>query len=437
MPNVLRSSAIELSEGLPAGAVHLLRVVARLASEQNARIALVGGVVRDLALQLSLDRDLDLVVEGNVALLARRLAEALGGSVAASHVAFGTATVALPTQSVPGGIGFVDLAQARTEVYASPGALPTVTPATLEDDLQRRDFAVNAVALEIDCAALAAGRDLTVCVSLIDAYAGLDDLRAGVLRVLHDTSFRDDPTRMLRGLRLAVRLGLRFDAVARQLIEQELAAGGLTHISPDRVRNELCLVLDEPCPELVLRLADMLNITPQLLPALQFTPALAARMDVARQEIARGAPGLALGLLTYDMLPGEREHLILRYRLPKDATRLLRDVAAIQQVRPLIATPTLPTSRLDALLQQFSDAALHVVCVAEPGMVADSIRRYLVQVRAAEPFLNGRDLLALGVDSGPRVGALLAELRAAQLDGRIHTREQAEAWIKRETQESQ
>ena len=139
----------------------------------------------------------------------------------------------------------------------------------------------------------------------------------------------------------------------------------------------------------------------------------------------------ALGIVTYDLSPAEREALIARYRLPGDAARLLREIATIQRLRPELANATLADSRLDRLLQPFGSAALLVAHLAEPLAVATAIGHYLHYLRPVPPLLNGRDLLALGIPPGPQVGQLLSELRAARLDGVVQTREEGVEWVRR------
>lgn len=434
MTKIRRMTASEMIDGLPQGAITLLQAVAELAAEMGARVALVGGVVRDLALGLPLDRDLDLLIQGNVATLARRLAERVGGRVTAHHDAFGTATVLLHAARGTGGISMLDLAGARTEIYTHPGALPTVQPATLEEDLARRDFSVNAIALEIDCVRFSYGSSPAKAARLLDPYSGMDDLRVGMMRVLHLRSFLDDPTRILRGLRLATRLHLRFDDEAQHLIHEALSQHMFGQISPDRVRNEFCLMLEEPRPDAVLRLADQLGITDHLVPSLQFTPALAARMDAAlhaaplSERISSSL--LTLGVLTYDLASEQREALISRYRLPGEASRLLWELAALQAIRDDLDRPVIQSSVLDRALQPFGETTLAVVRIAEPGMVAEAIDRYLEHLRPTATLLNGRDLIALGLQPGPQIGSLLTSLRAAQLDLPLKTRQDAEAWVR-------
>ncbi len=245
-----------LTNALPIALRHLLAQAAATAQAQSAAVWLVGGVVRDLLLGVPATHDLDLAIEGDAVALAHTLAAHLGGRVAAQHEAFGTATVVVERESA---VLSLDLARTRTEYYPAPAALPVVHPASIRQDLFRRDFSINAMALELRSVQgrLAEG-------PLLDPAGGAADLRAGILRVLHERSFVDDPTRILRGLRLLVRLGMSFDQHSQALLDTALEGGSLEATSPDRVRSELCLALEEPHPAAVLQQANALHITPHI-----------------------------------------------------------------------------------------------------------------------------------------------------------------------------
>src|SRR4051794_37069429 len=188
---------------------------------------LVGGAVRDLMLGAT-NVDLDVAIEGDARPVARELAERLGGA-AVEHERFGTATVRAGDLTV-------DLASTRRETYAQPGTLPDVQPASLDEDLARRDFTVNAMAASLDPAQLG---------ELRDPHGGRADLEAGVIRVLHPGSFIDDPTRVLRAVRYEARLGFRMDPETERLAREAIAAGAPSTVSGPRLRDELLDLLGE------------------------------------------------------------------------------------------------------------------------------------------------------------------------------------------------
>lgn len=416
MPPTLDLSPAAILEHLSPELRALLLGAARIAAGAGARLWLVGGVVRDSLLGQSVGRDVDLAVEGDVAALAPALVAGLGGAVVASHSAFGTATLQI-------GATALDLARARTERYPHPAALPVVQPASIAEDLIRRDFSINAIAFELRPDGAGA---------LLDPFGGRADLRDGLLRLLHPLSLRDDPTRLLRGLRIAARLGMRPDPDSARQIAGALAAGYLGLLSSDRVQGELCLALDEPRPDEALRLAEAWGAAPQILPGLAHTPALAARCARFAADPAPPAPAdgalIWLGLLAYDLDDAGRGGLAARYHLPSAPAGLLRELPQARALAPALPEARAP-SAIDQLLRPFSPAAICVLHYAEPGAAA-AAARYLRELRPHHAPLDGNDLRRLGVSPGPGLGRLLAELRAASLDGLVAGREEAERWVR-------
>ncbi|ABY35230.1 MAG TPA: CCA tRNA nucleotidyltransferase [Chloroflexus aurantiacus] len=402
---------------------HLLARAAALAADVGATLWLVGGVVRDLWLELPIGRDIDLAVEGDINQLIVPLADAWDGTITARHPAFGTATITV-------GHWVIDLAQTRTERYPKPAILPEVQPAPLTKDLYRRDFSINAMAVQI-----IADGDQLLSAPLIDPLGGVADLTARRLRLLHDQSLRDDPTRLLRGVRLAARLQLTPDAATAAQIADALEAGYLALLSPERIQTELCLTLEEPDPAAVIALADQWGLTPHVIPGLHWTPALAERLSRYRQdtsEISRLAPdGLVIaGLVLYDLSDDALTQVLHRYHLPAPARNLIQDLIALRPHIATIAAATSP-SAIDTLLQPYSIAAIAVLHYATETSIQQVVSRYLHEWRPLRPPLNGDDLRHLGVPTGPQIGQLLRRLRAATLDGLITDRTTAEQWVRR------
>ncbi|NJL32955.1 MAG: CCA tRNA nucleotidyltransferase [Chloroflexaceae bacterium] len=345
MPPLRAFANGDLLHALPPHFTTVLGQVATLAQAHHVAVWLVGGVVRNLLLAQPIKRDLDMAIEGDTVALAHALATATAGRVTAQHAPFGTATVELPTAA---GTLTLDLARTRTETYPHPAALPIVQPASITDDLARRDFTVNAMALPVRLSAT--NSPTLAATSLLDPFDGRADLQAGVLRVLHTQSFRDDPTRMLRGLRLAVRLQMPFEPATRALLDTALSNNLLEQTTPQRIRTEVCLALDEPDPVAVLHAAENLGILPHIFPALHWHPNLATW----QQRLPPSADALLkMGILTYTLSERDRATLIERYRLPNDAARLLRDVGTLHNRLPALHQTSLSNSELDALLHPF------------------------------------------------------------------------------------
>ncbi|MGB9737814.1 CCA tRNA nucleotidyltransferase [Chloroflexus sp.] len=410
-----------LTNRLEPSLQHILAHAAELAATVDATLWLVGGVVRDLLLELPIGRDIDLAVEGDVNRLAPLLATTWGGTITARHPTFGTATLAVDRWTI-------DLAQTRTEYYPQPAVLPVVQPACLTADLARRDFSINAMAIR-----LVADDGRLLPMPLFDPLGGAVDLAARRLRLLHDLSLRDDPTRILRGARLAARLHLIPEPATAAQMKTALTNGYLALLTPERIQTELCLTLSEPDPAAVVALADRWQVTAHIIPGLHWSSALAERLARYRYDeagIADLAPAelVIAGLLLYDLSEGDLQAILQRYHLPTPFRRLLIELSRLRSLAPSITT-TLSPSRLDALLHSYSTATIVVLHYAATTSTASLTARYLREWRPLRPPLTGDDLQAMGVAPGPQLGRLLRDLRAATLDGTVTDRATAEQWV--------
>lgn len=396
-----------LELGLRPGPLRGLRTAARHADVSSVELYLVGGTVRDLFLGLH-PNDLDLVVVGDAPALARAIAEEAGARWV-EHDRFGTATVWLP-----GGVE-LDLATARSENYPRPGALPVVRPGTLADDLARRDFACNAIAVRLDGGAWG---------TLVDPLGGCEDIDAGRIRVLHDRSFVDDPTRLFRAVRYAGRLGFTLESHTRELFRRDLSC--IHALSPDRIRHEIELIMREPQPEQALALAHAAGLLRQLHPDLTF--------DGAREEAYRWARGtapaevepaaLGFALLGWHLDAPAAGELARRLNLTHAETNALVGAAGLRDHESRLAAVELSDSAAAALLGGYPLAAVVAFAAGTGSRVGrERALRYLDEWRHLRPHLNGRDLLALGVEAGPSVGAMLRQLRDARIDGQAQTKE--------------
>lgn len=346
----------------------------------------VGGAVRDLLLGRS-PRELDVVVEGEV----DELAAALGGIVV-EHDRFGTATVTVDGATY-------DLAQSRSETYPSPGALPVVAPAPLREDLLRRDVTVNAIALAPDG-------------ELIAVDGAIDDLRAGRLRVLHDASFIDDPTRLWRLARYAARLGFTVEPHTAELARAAVRTGALATVSGPRIGGEVRLALREPDPHGALRAAAGL----ELLPAGMDDPGPVADRAAALLP-PEGRPALlVLASWVATMDPATLRGWLddLAFPAPDRAVVL----AAASAPRRL----TFP-NRPSALAHALRGEPVEAVALAAAGGHAQAAHRWFDDLRGVTLEIDGDDLLAAGVAPGPGVGEALRRALDARLDGEAPDRE--------------
>jgi tRNA nucleotidyltransferase (CCA-adding enzyme) len=363
---------------------------------------LVGGAVRDL-LRGQRAVDLDLAMEGDARSAARELAVRLGGR-AREHERFGTATV------LTDGLGF-DLATTRRETYERPGALPSVEAAGLDEDLGRRDFTINAMAIGLS------GDDLG---HLYDPHGGLDDLRARLVRVLHDRSFEDDPTRLLRALRYEARLGFAMDPETERLALEAAARHGFATVSGPRVRDELVdLLAEEQAPAALERL-HALGLDRALHPALEVNPELAAAATLGAVAIGADRAGAALAALVAGA-PGELAGWLDELGLTAQA----RDAA----VRAALHAPFLARelrreprpSEVHALLRDEPPEALALALALRAP--PEPILRFVTELRGVRLEITGDDLIAAGVPEGPAIGRALDAALRRKLDGEVEGRE--------------
>lgn len=229
----------KMETAFPADVMSILEKVGALAGSLNYRAFLVGGVVRDLIIG-NRNLDLDIAIEGDAIRLGREIAGEIGASIVA-HKKFGTCTLSA-------GEGLkIDFATARKEVYRKPGAMPDVQPSSLEDDLRRRDFTINAMAISLNNPDF--GR-------LVDFFDGVRDLKAGRVRVIHNKSFIDDPTRIFRAIRFEARFGFKIEDNTETLIKDAVRLGSLNKVSGGRIRKEILLIQKEPHPRQALKRMD-------------------------------------------------------------------------------------------------------------------------------------------------------------------------------------
>jgi tRNA nucleotidyltransferase (CCA-adding enzyme) len=360
---------------------------------------LVGGAVRDLLLGAS-SVDLDVAFEGDALAVAWELAERLGGR-AMTHERFGTATVRTDDGLV------VDLAGTRRETYPEPGALPEVTPAPLVDDLARRDFTINAMAVGLT------GDDLG---AMHDPHGGEADLRAGLVRVLHPGSFVDDPTRLLRAVRYAVRFGFALEAETERLAREAVTAGALSTVSGSRVRDELLDLLGEAEAPAALELARSLGIDRGLDPALDADPERAAAAALGSSETGADRRLAALAALV-SRAPDELEPWVDTLALGRGDRNTVMGAGrqGPSLVPALRADP--PPSALHALLRCEPPETLAVALAH--GAPAAPIQRFLADLRAVHLEVTGDDLVAAGVPESPAIGRALDETLKLKLDGRL------------------
>ena len=398
-----------LEEHLAAVHHGLLQAAGEAASHHGLDLFLVGGTVRDLLLGLP-PRDLDLSAVGLTDTSVRSLAAELDGRVASSSQ-FGTFKLNVRDTTV-------DVAMARNERYRAPGELPEVSPGSLADDLARRDFSINAMAVS-----LAPGSWGT----LIDPHGGRRDLENRVVRTLHQESFVDDATRILRAVRYSARLDFPIEPDTLAALRRDIRY--LDAIKGDRVRHELERIFDEERATVALAAARDLGVLRAIDSGLSAEDATLARLS----RLAVTEPDRALIFLcslVYGTSPRDAARLTTRLNLGARSSRAVHDSLSISQSAEELRSPRLPPRRIHRLLRGLDPIAVRaaLLTASEPAL-AEHLRQYLCELRHVTTVLNGDDLLAMGVPEGPKIGHLLDELLAARMDGLLVTREDEEQLV--------
>ncbi len=425
-----------MSSSLPGPLLDLLRKAGAVAQELGYPLYAVGGFVRDLLLGQP-TYDVDLVVEGDAIRVARVLSERLGGRVR-SHRRFGTAKWILPEElRVPANNGLpdaLDFVTARTEFYEHPTALPTVERSSIKQDLHRRDFTINTLAVRLTPNRFG---------ELLDFYGGRKDLDDRVIRVLHSLSFVEDPTRILRAVRFEQRFRFRIEPRTEELIADALDL--LERVSAERVRHELELIMAEEEPERALCRLSELGVLSMLHPALRCdawlqekAPQLRTQLALVQNPDSQEPPAMALApgasqrlhmaLFTYPLPADALSEFIERYHIRKEYRSLMLEAAALGRQAGLLAQDDLKASQIVRILEDSSDEArLLLRVVTDEALVRLRLDQYQRELRHIRPILTGDDLRRMGIPPGRVYHRILDRLRGARLDGEISTREQEEA----------
>ena len=307
---------------------------------------------------------------------------------------------------------------ARCETYAHPGALPTVKPAEIKDDLIRRDFSINAMAVELSPDTFG---------NLLDFHGGITDLEKKLIRILHKRSFIDDATRIFRAIRFEQRLSFSIETGTERLLRKNIAT--LNTISGDRLRNEIELLLNEELPEKALARADGLGVLQQIDRLLKSNKWLEDRFAEAR-KLYISSPAIYFALLTFDLGRDNAEAISERLNLSGDWKRIVLGVAKINDDIHKLADPAISPSTVYRFLKRYPVEAVSACFLSnESRIVRSQIERYLKELQYVQIRLNGTELKKMGVETGPRLGRILKALQDAKLDGLADTREDEETFV--------
>ncbi|MDD5196200.1 MAG: hypothetical protein PHV92_01045 [Candidatus Omnitrophica bacterium] len=401
----------------------LLNKVHNIAARKNTEAYLVGGFVRDLILGVK-NLDLDIVIEGDGIGLAQDFASSLGVKITV-HRQFGTATV-----FVRPGLK-VDFSSSRQEHYPSPAHLPLVKGGSLKDDLNRRDFTLNAMAISLKDG------------KLVDYFGGLNDLRHKVIRVLHPLSFIDDPTRIFRAIRFEQRYNFKIEPESLKLLRQAVRLKMLERIHPHRTRDDLVLILKEKNPVKEIKRIEKLAGFDFILPQLKIIPKTYALLKAIKREIGyfhknyTGRRPLdtwviyLMGLL--ESLDAKKiKNICAKFGLRKgEEKRLLSYKRSQGRFLTDLSRASIAPARIFALLEPLSyETILALRAKYNNPVFKRNITDFLDIYNGMRISVSGDDLAGLGVLPGPRYRKIFTQVLKAKLNGQVRNKEEELALIK-------
>ncbi len=428
---VARDLTRMMRERLPVEILTLLDEIAACAGDNGFTAYAVGGFVRDLLMRRK-NLDVDVVIEGDGIAFARLFAERHNGKVRAHHK-FQTAIIVLP------GHRKIDVATARTEYYTEPAALPIVELSSIKNDLYRRDFTMNALALKLN------GKNTN---HLIDFFGGQQDLKDGVIRVLHNLSFVEDPTRIFRAIRFEQRFKLALGGQTEKLLKLAVGDGMLVRLSGGRIFGELNLIFREEQPARILARMAEYGLWRYIHPAIDFNDRVAALCKQAEDAIAwhrLGGEGrnihhwfIFLNCLAEGLTDDQTDELLRRLGLMKNPIeRFTGSRVRVAEVAGRLESDGIrgPVEIYDLFDGLIEDELLCVMARAKEHDKKRTVVDYITRLRHIVAKVSGRDLIAAGIKPGPLLGKVMGVIVRENIKGLLATKEDeirfAKAWIEK------
>jgi tRNA nucleotidyltransferase (CCA-adding enzyme) len=413
-----------MREKFPEELFELLKLSGEVAKELNFSAYLVGGSVRDL-LRGESNLDIDIVIEGNGITFAQVLGKRLNARVI-THQRFGTAVVITDKMKF-------DVATARTEYYESPGALPKVETSSIKKDLYRRDFTINTLAIKLNPENFG---------QLLDFFGGQRDIREKTIRVLHNLSFIEDPTRAFRAVRFSERFGYKLSKQVINLIKNAVRINLFDKLSGSRLYDELNLLFLETEPLKTIRRLAELDLLKFIHPNLSLNKELEETFEALQEtfswfkllflEEEINKAHLFLMALFKKLKPQERERALQRLSVPPKAKKeILEGIEQSSAVSSRLQDILDNERLIYYTLQPLSlPAILFTIAKTRDKRQKKAISLYLTTLRKIQPSLTGKDLKAMGYKPGPIFNKIFKSILDARLDGKVKSREEEMRFVK-------
>lgn len=420
---------------LPKELYQSIKVIGKLAERNGYPAFLVGGYVRDLLLRVD-NFDIDIVVEKNAIALAKKARKHLDADIVV-HKRFGTATLSFPRPKKRGQAApfKIDFATARSENYEEPAALPKVSFASIREDLFRRDFTINAMAIKINKSGFG---------KLIDYFGGKDDLKQGLIRTLHNLSFLDDPTRILRAIRFEQRYGFKIEPLARALIKRALKFNIFSRLNKERIKDEIVLIFKELRPEKYVQRLNKLCGLKFICPKLKIDANTIKLMRNLRSEIRNFEKEFPLKRaldkwIVYFMVFIEklklRDAVILvngfGFRRG-ESKRILSYFSLRNKMLSMLKSSKIKQSSIFKFLEPLSyEVIITLLASARDKKVKRKIKNFLSIHNGIRLSVTGSDLKNLGLKPGPYFKNILNNVLYKKIDGGLSTREEELQYLKK------
>jgi tRNA nucleotidyltransferase (CCA-adding enzyme) len=422
-----------MKERLSADLIRNLQQIGEAADEIGAGAYVVGGFVRDLFLYRS-DEDIDIVIEGDGIAFAKKYAKMVGARIH-THQKFGTAVIIFPD-------GFkIDVASARMEYYKFPAALPVVEMSSIKLDLYRRDFTINTLAIQLNSNKFG---------TLIDFFSARKDIKEKIIRVLHNLSFVEDPTRVFRAIRFEQRFEFTIGKLTAGLIANAISMDFFRELSGKRVLTELRLILQEENPVAAIRRLNDFDLLKVIHPSIKLDKVLMATLNSAKEALAwhdllfldesYNRWIVYFLVLIRNCKPDISKEICRRFELKPDEEKMLcserfrADKCVFWLERNLPVSASVIYRKLNGFK---TELILFMMAVAKKKAVKKSISHYFTDLCRTQLSLKGRDLKKMGLKPGPAYRQVMEAVLDARLDGNLKSKKDEIEFARRLVAEQQ
>ena len=400
-----------LESWLPSIQISNLKKASEIASKHGVLLYLVGGTVRDILLDIPFS-DIDISMLNADHNFPRLLAKGLAGEIISTSQ-FGTSKLLIKND-------IIDLATARNEKYEQPGALPTVCSGNIREDMARRDFTVNAIAVSLS---------LDSWGNVFDPFKGIKDVRDKQIRTLHAKSFIDDPTRIFRAIRYAERLSFKVES--NTISELNKNVRYLDFVKGDRIRHEMEKIFQEDQAIAILTKAQNLRVLSTVHNSLRLKESLLKKLDQTIIEGTSKRSLIFLSLLAHESSPIQRSGIMGRLNLDTKTRKIVNDTSVAHVLLRDLTSPDTRYSQYHKVLGPLDSIAIEACLFAISDQLTElKLKTYLEDKRHTTTILKGKDLVKLGIPEGPQIGRILEKLLLAKMDEQITTREEEVAFTR-------